>query len=313
MISFISPTYKEWPRIAFTINGIINNMAKVDGQHDTATDEYEIIVVADGGVHSEFRRLMGSNHMKAHNVKLIERPRGAVPRSAALARDIGAEEAEGETLWFIDGHILFTPASVPTTLELLDKANVVHLPCSWGGINPDRCYHYKLTLEKNFWGENTPYLKSKEPYEIPAFSHHVMVISRDDFWRVGGYNRNFHGYGGEEFYFDFKCWMMGLNVMMNTYGHLTHVYGVHQYTGTNWDLRRNLLLGAHVLGGDEWAQKILDWNRENEPENIYEEWVSASEDAKRHAEEERVWLEENRVKTLDEVLEFFRENEIPMR
>ena len=312
MISFISPTYREWPRIAFTINGIINNMAKVDGHYDTATDEYEIIVVADGGVDPEFRRLMDSNHMKAHNAKLIERPLDAHPRSAALARNIGAEEAEGDVLWFIDGHILFTPDSVPTTLELLKKANVVHLPCSWGGINPDRCYHYNLTLEKNFWGTNTPYLKSSEPYEVSAFAHHILAISKDDFQRVGGYNPNFHGYGGEEVYFDFKCWMMGLNVMINTYGHLSHVYGVHKYGGTNWELRRNLLLGAYVLGGDEWPQKVLDWNRENEPDNIYREWVSAAEDAKTHAEEERVWLEKNRVKTLGEVLDFFRVNDIPM-
>lgn len=311
MISFISPVYKEWPRIAFTINGIINNMARVDGHYDTATDEYEIIVVADGGVHPEFRRLVDSPHMRAHHVKLIERPTDVEFRSAALARDIGVENAVGDVLWFIDGHILFTPDSVPTTLELLNHANVVHLPCSWGGINPDRCYHYKLTLEKNFWGENSPYLKSSEPYEVSAFSHHVLIINKNDFEKVNGYNRRFHGYGGEEVYFDFKCWMMGLTVMVNTYGHLTHVHGPHRYGGTNWDLMRNLFLGSYVLGGEEWLEK-LRVNTLKEKPQLDDEVESAVKSAREGGAEERVWVENNAKMSLNELLCFFKEKGIPM-
>jgi len=317
MISFIIPSYEEWPRLNFTVSSIILNMAKLDGWHDTNTDEYEIIIVNDGEVHPDFRRWIDSERVdsqrvRAHNVKLIERPIGIRPRSAAIARTIGAKEAQGDILWFVDGHIMLLKESIPTTLKLLDDGvgEVIHQPCTSAGINPERYYSYNLTLEKDFWGTNNNQPKSREPYHIAAFAHHSLTMRKRDFMMVGGYNPNFDSYGGEEVYFDFKCWMMGLRVMINTYGHLIHIDSPRKFKGRSWDLSRNLFLGAYVLGGEPWLERLrgrflrerLGWQ---------EETKIAVDSARTHGEEERFWIEGNAKMTLEELLTFFSDSGIP--
>ena len=211
----------------------------------------------------------------------------------------------------MDGHNLFLKDSIPTTLKLLDEgvAEVIHQAYGWGGINPDRCYSYKLTLEKDFWGINHKHPVSREPYYIAAFSHNNLCIRKKDFMMVGGYNPNFDGYGGEEVYFDLKCWMMGLRVMVNTRGHIIHVHGTRKYKGRSWDLSRNLFLGAYVLGGESWLKRLEDrFLRERLAWK--EETKIAIDSARIHGEEERLWIEENAKMTLSELLTFFSDNNI---
>ena len=319
MISFIIPSYEEWPRLNFTVSSLILNMAKLDGWHDVATDEYEIIIVNDGEVHPDFREWIDSERIdskriRAHNVTLIERPIGVRPRSAAIARTIGAEAARGDVLWFVDGHVLLLKESIPTTLKLLNDevAEVVHQPSTSGGINPERYYSYKLTLEKDFWGSGHNQPVSREPYYVAAYAHNSVSIKKKDFMMVGGYNPNFDGYGGEEVYFNLKCWMMGLRTMINTHGHAIHIDGPHQYRTErrSWDLSRNLFLGAYVLGGESWLKRLKDrFLRERLA--WQEETKIAVDSARIHGEEERLWIEENAKMTLEEVLDFFSENDIP--
>ena len=312
MISFIIPSYEEWPRINFTISSLILNMAKLDDCYDTNTDEYEIIVVSDGKVHRDFRKWVNSKRVKAHNVTLIERPLNIRPRSAAIARTIGANASQGDVLWLIDGHVLLLDESIPTTLKLLDDgdAEVIHQPHTSGGINHERYYSYNLTLETDFWGTSNKHFASLEPYHIAASAHHTLCMKKKDFVMVGGYNPNFDGYGGEEVYFDLKCWMMGLRVMINTYGHSIHIDGPHKYKGRSWDLSRNLFLGAYVLGGESWLKRLEDrFLRERLA--WQEETKIAIDSARTHGEEERLWIEENAKMTLEELLEFFLDNDIP--
>ena len=151
---------------------------------------------------------------------------------------------------------------------------------------------------------------SREPYYIAGFAHHSLCMRRKDFMMVGGYNPNFDGYGGEEVYFNFKCWMMGLRTMVNTQGHLIHVDSPRRWKGRSWDLSRNLFLGAYVLGGEPWLERLRDRFLRDRLGWI-EETKIATDSARVHGEEERLWIEENAKMTLEELLEFFSDNDIP--
>lgn len=310
MISYIIASYQEFPRILFTVNHLILNHARLDGKHDLATDEYEIIIVTDGHVNEKLIRKVESPHWQRHNVSLHEQPKDAPYRSGGIARNRGAEEASGDVLCFIDAHVLMLKESLGTSLKLLDEdCEVVHLPVSWGGINPDRCYHYKLTLEKNMWGVLNPYQKSMEPYPIAAFANHVTFIKPEDFRETFGWPNVMTGYGPGETCFDLSCWMLGKRVFINTMGHVIHVYGPHNYPGSNWDFRRNMFMSAYTLGGQEWADKILRNSLNNHPEkNIQTEFITAHEKGTEAAEELHEWMLRNRKMSLDELLVYFKEN-----
>lgn len=311
MISYIIASYREYPRILFTVENIILNHARLDGKADVATDEYEIIIVTDGPVHEELITKIHSPHWKAHHVQLLNRPNDAKFRDGGIARNEGAEIARGDTFCFIDAHVLMLKESIETSLQLLEeKCEVVHLPCSWGGINPDRCYHYTLTLEKNMWGVLNPYAKSPDPYPIAAFANHVTFIKARDFKETQGWPSVAIGYGPVETCFDLSCWMLGKRIYTNTRGHVTHVYGPHQYGGTNWDFWRNVFVCAYTLGGTEWADKILRNALNREPEHLRDEFLTAYDEGVADAEPLHEWMDGHKEMSVEEMLNFFKDNDV---
>lgn len=311
MISYIIASYQEYPRILFTINSLILNHARLDGKKDLSTGEYEILIVTDGKVNDRLLKKVDSPHLREHDVRLFQMNPNAEYRSGGIARNFGAKQAVGDVLCFIDAHVLMLKESVETSLQLLEeKCEVVHLPVSWGGINPDRCYHYKLTLEKNMWGVLNPYQKSLEPYSIAAFANHVTFVKAAEFRQLLGWPNVMKGYGPGETCFDLSCWMLGKRVFINTMGHVIHVYGPHQYGGTNWDFRRNMFVCANILGGLEWADKILNNAINSQPEHLHDEFRTAYDSGVEDSGGLRKWMEEHREMDLDGLLVFFKDNDV---
>ena len=296
LVSVVIPSRNEEPRIRFTVNHVILTLMAegVPG---------EIIVVDDSDEPQDYiNHMRGCRHLAFHAVKTFWRQKERF-KSAATARNFGAERARGKYLLFLDAHCLILPGSIKSSIDLVEDgwAEVIHFPQSWSAVLPDRCGHYILTLEKNFWGVQAHCFEGPS-YYIASYTMGGVLVPKTVFEAMKGFNPYFLGYGGEEVYFDLKAWMMGYRVMTNTNAHYVHVFGPHQYGGTNEEQIRNFMLGARVVGGLGWCERLMRQFLGGFPE---EEVKRAFESAAYMGEEEAHWFEKVRLRNLDEQLQFF--------
>ena len=108
----------------------------------------------------------------------------------ANARNVGAEEAKGEFLAFIDADDSFAPCFLERAVKLFQKYTNVHLVYSW-----ERCFGGADSILPN-WNLEFPYLLGHNM--VPA----RCVVRRDVFLSCGG-NLKQMAYNFE----DFECWI----------------------------------------------------------------------------------------------------------
>lgn len=190
-------------------------------------------------------------------------------------RNIGAAEAKGRWLLFLDAHVLLAPGSLARIREManeddyLEKSlpaplppTMVHFPV--GFRNQKTWYtHYRLTLEKNFWGEWGPTLKTTVRTQIAASGIWAFLTRKKDWELIRGFNPKFSGYGGGEVYLQLKYWRMGGSVSMDPRVRGVHYSALRGY-GASWlDRITNVgCAGRAVVGKDFlgcYGPKLLDY------------------------------------------------------
>lgn len=203
-------------------------------------------------------------------LKTLDQTKGLVkhihskePLAPPVARQRGAAQADGRLLCFVDNHVILDR-------HFFDRAvlDIEHFGCDMlhsttcfyaGNI---RNYEYKLKLDYNFWGESAtvPYSDYK-PYQIAAGGHGGFFVRKSVWDEVGGYGPEslFDGYGGEELLFDLKMWRYGKNNFIDPKVLHYHYTGDRGYTRHFSDRYYiNLLVSAHVIGGEKWLYKLFD-------------------------------------------------------
>lgn len=150
---------------------------------------HEIIVSANGCEKPEYP-----------GVKIVWNAAGLGPPKA---REVGAKEATGDWLWFVDDG-----AIVPNNiLYYMPHGDCIFYPSSTGGLTTYTGFHYEKTsraLENlvDYPIENTP--KDTIPYPCFAGAHGCFLMRRDKWNIMEGYGGIFDGYGGEEVYFGLR-------------------------------------------------------------------------------------------------------------
>lgn len=242
------------------------------------------------------------------------------PLSPPVARQRGVEKADGKYLFFFDNHCLVGRQYFDRALLDFEKYDMGMLHSTTRFYTGSMfCYHYKLKLEYNFWGDTGCSLPTYEhkPYQCAMGGHGGIVVPHDVWDKVGGYGPEhlLEGYGGEEPIFDLKLWRMGYTVWIDP--RLVH----YHYTGTRGYSRHytdeyytNILVAANVIGGEKWMHKLLDsfltksHIRPMKPgmKNWYEMLEIANDRSKDYTKE----LDSKAIRSLDECLEYFRFNEV---
>jgi hypothetical protein len=244
------------------------------------------------------------------------------PLTPPVARSKGAAIADGELLFFFDNHCLVEPryfARAFTDYEryrygMLHSTTIFH-----SGDGPH--YHYQLRLEQNFWGGTTHFCESDIlPYKIACGGHGGIVVPKNVWNEVGGYGPDylFRGYGGEETIFDLKLWLYGYDVMIDPRMIHYHYAGVRGYARHYTDdYYINLMVSANVIGGEKWLYKVFNSFVDTTKNNLrvtgsrdwYDLLIEAYERSAQYAAEVRA---RSKYRSLDELLEMFRSNCIPM-
>lgn len=236
--------------------------------------DYKYYIVSNGvEIEGEERDAL---NMSLENLEKAGRFGGVYDSEIALAppvaRNIGAGLGEGENIFFLDNHCIVDRHFFGDGLSALrDKGlGVIHGATKyWAG--GDTYYHYRFTLEKNFWGYqlSEPHDPSLT-YPIAAGGHGAFGISRQLWGKVGGYWAGFQGYGGEEMYFELKLAMMDYPNYENPLMTHWHHGGKRPYQrDLSEDFKLNMVMSANIVGGQRWMERVansfcLEANRKSE-------------------------------------------------
>lgn len=239
--------------------------------------------------------------------------------SPPSARQLGTETANGKLLFFLDNHCLPNRGYFDRAVKQLkrDDVDMIHSTTAYySGF--DLGYHYKLCLERNFWGTGSFEPQDKEnPYRVAMGGHGGFAIRRAVWNEVGGYWMGFRGYGGEEPYFDLKMWLLGKQVWLDPKMIHHHFAGERPYPRHfSDDYYRNMLMCANIIGGQKWMYRVynsfsenpLRWKPKDGAETVplYDILTDAYETSRGRAD----WLAKLRGQTLDELIEQFAHNAV---
>lgn len=235
------------------------------------------------------------------------------PWAPPTARQFATTFADGKYLFFFDNHCLVSPQYF--TRALLDfktyPVDVLHSSFRYYSGEGTH-YHYKLSLEKDFWAKAVLHpTDAAKPYPIAVSGHGGFVVKRDVWDEIGGYWTGFQGYGGEETYFDLKAWMMGKQVWVDP--RLVHYHYAGRRTYSRHytdDYYRNMMMAANIIGGERWAYKVYGNFEKSVKLQSQQSMYDLLQEALSRSAEHAVELASKRTKSLDELLPWFEHNNI---
>lgn len=301
MYSVIIAAKNELPHLWYTVHAIRQMWAHYPDEGG------ELIVVDDSNDGTD--QFLNTWSVKEF-VKMI-RADGA---SAAYARHIGAEAAKGDVLFFFDahgllGHDFFNRALHTIRSRVWDDLGTIHYPGNWNGMHHHMAStHYTLTLERNFWGNNTAG-NFRDLTETAGGAHFAMAVRKDRFFEVGGYQAPFVEYAGEECYLNLKMRMFGYKNYSDPSTYYLHCstrkYGYHWSHDTVF---RNEALAAYVLGDRAWSDQICAAYKEDRDHDTVDRLYAEALEA---GVAEREFIRQNARFTLDEVLADLKARGVP--
>ena len=154
----------------------------------------------------------------------------------AMARNIGAKEAHGEVLFFIDSDVMLREASLSCLAEAFEDETVDAL-C---GVQTAEMRHQNLASQyKNLWMRWT-YLR--QTGEVPLFYTTAAAIRRAAFERVGGFDEGYATPNVEDTAFGQKLARVGMSVRVLAPLEVEHVKHYSLYGMLRTDFMRAVSL-----------------------------------------------------------------------
>jgi len=156
------------------------------------SDQFEVIVVFDGEPDPQLGKLEPTKYPYVLSIRSQTRS------GVAAARNHGARESKGTLLLFLDDDLQMKPEFLEQHLNSHQEMDPLTL--AFGGVAVDPS---SPNVFVRHWAEKrrNEYIEKCEKGldTTPAyFSGGNFSIAKDSFWKQGGFDESFHGYGWEE-------------------------------------------------------------------------------------------------------------------
>ena len=200
-VSVVIPSRNEGANLAYTVHWILAN---------TRQPAFEIIVVDDGSTDDSIRQV---RHLYGGSGRL--RIVAGERQGPGRARNLGAREAKGTHVVFLDGHCytppgwlegLVTPLANPgiglvgcAFADLRRPGNGVGVGCTWGTSALDMVWLQQL---------------ANDVYPVPLLPGGCQAMRTADFLSFGIYDPGMHHIGSEGEEQSLRCWLMGYQVVV---------------------------------------------------------------------------------------------------
>jgi polypeptide N-acetylgalactosaminyltransferase len=209
----------------------------------------ELIIVDDSDEKesAELQKLMSISD----KIKVIST---TAREGCARSRILGAEQARGDVLVMIDSHVEMLTATWyqhlvlpitqnPRTITSQQLQQMGDLANHTYDDKQSRGSHFGTTNKKFYFAYETFRFPGKtykerpsetEPYEMPFAPGALFAIRKDEFWRLGGYDKGLYVWGGENLELALKLWMCGARLVQVPCSHCGHMYRIHE-SKHKWD------------------------------------------------------------------------------
>jgi len=193
--SIVIPTYNRQPILEKCLRALENQRLT-----DRTVENYEVVVVDDGSTDGTLTWLNAHQAEFPHVVTCEQNHQGP-----SAARNLGVQQAQGDTIIFIDSDLVVTEQflqSHATTLQTEEKA-----------LNSDRLFTYGAVINTcNF--ENP----TAEPYKITDFSAAYfatgnVAIAKKWLEQAGLFDTRFQLYGWEDLELGVRLKKLGLKLV----------------------------------------------------------------------------------------------------
>ncbi len=237
-ISFIVPARNEEKALPDVLEGLAR---------DLADHVYEVIIVDDA-----------SEKVLSREIKIagpVQIWRNTERLGVAKSANIGARKASGEILIFLDAHVLLSKGWVK---KLLAHKDLLPVSVLGAAIQPlydlktfskmvyskqadkipagEIYYGYQVdgfpdpVIRKNFKKE------SSGPFKVPYVSACSLIVSKELFLQIGGFEEEFTGFGSvQDLEFCMRAWALGYEVNVIPSITCYHCYYGDSLKGKNKD------------------------------------------------------------------------------
>ena len=264
--SLVISSHNEGDRLWKTVQSCVETTSKF---------ECEIVVADDASSDGSLEELT----RRFPDVRVFANSRR---RGVSRTKDLGAREARGEVLVFLDGHCKPEPWAIERLVNNVEDGSgqaivtprVPALDCqNWQNNLSQIGNGYRITLEKFECGWIG--LKQLRPhdglYECPALIGCCVAMSRELYRRTWGFDCYMVDWGVEDIDFGLKAWLLGFSILHNPRATIGHRF------------RRSF--DNYTVAEEAIVVNQLRMARKNFTEQVWDEWVSRS----REREPEDLW------------------------
>lgn len=225
-VSIIIGCRNEVDNLKKTVDSIMNSKNRIS---------FEIIVVDDGSTDKSCD-FIKENKEFYNNIRIIYSNK----RSVSGTRNLGADFAQGEYLFFCDAHIKVSDYWLDDLVGKLEESNA---HCISPAIKDmlGKGIAYGAT-----WNERLEYKwilsPKKEICYIPMFCGCTFGIKKDIFKSIGGFDRYFKVYGVEDQEMSLRLWLFGYKIILNPLIEVEHLFKTtHNFEITHENIIYNFL------------------------------------------------------------------------
>ena len=210
--SIVVPTFRRPDALEETLAAIL--------RLDYRADRYEVIVV-DDGADDETAGIV--HRFRGHGVELMIEAQ--THRGAACARNLGARLAGGEMLLFCDDDMILEPSYLRLHLLVRERHGDAVVSGAWRfspkvmeALGRSPFGRYRIHLERGFQedGGGRPLEGDPGCLLMPLLGSGNLVLRRDRFWEIGGFDEDFPVAGAEDQDFSIRARAAGALLLLDT-------------------------------------------------------------------------------------------------
>ena len=183
------------------------------------------------------------------------------PGGIYQARNLGAEKAQGKLLWFLDAHTLPIPGHYLKNLDFyhsFPEPSVLHMGLMYFLDKPNRVVYGYRWKRDMFWGSWTRTPPVAPEYRILMDGGANILLPRDVWFEIGGYNPGLGIYGGGEPYTDIKAQMYGYMIRSHPDLRYYHLAIQRGYYWNQTDMWKNFMITSFACGGPKYFDLLYD-------------------------------------------------------
>jgi glycosyltransferase involved in cell wall biosynthesis len=193
--SIVIPTYNRLPILEKCLRAL-----EIQTFDDQIVTNYEIVVVDDGSTDGTIDWLK-TNAIELPHVQVYKQAH----KGASAARNLGVEQAKGDTIIFIDSDLVVTPVFLQSHSEALQQGQQT--------LGNDKLFTYGAVINTANFDHPTA-----EPYKVTDFSNAYfatgnVAIARHYLIEVGLFDLGFSLYGWEDLELGVRLKNLGIKMI----------------------------------------------------------------------------------------------------